>query len=405
VNPSEILKRLEVDAVLLPIRRGTKSPNRKEWQKLSFADTQDPKFQRSLLNAPAIGVLLGSASGGLCSIDFDDDEFLQRFLEVNPKLEGTLRTTARRGANLWIVLEDTPPPSGNLVFEGAAVGEFRSDKNQTLIAGLHPEGCSYQRLVDAPPLRLRYSEIQWPKGTAGSPPPPPPPPHSSQSSETSPPLHDLNDLHHLHNIGQRIRQSELARKNLDANPTLLRLYQKYIERRIVVRPGSRNSTLIALTTFLFRAVGKSRFLELTSAFHQINQDLFKDSLEQHMSEANAHFAACERQWFLSLGEMERQFVEFLPETHSAAFRICRDLAATVNPSTPLGQFFLSYDDLAARLGNFPVQAQRILGILEGEGWIKITEKGTRHTKGQPGRATRYQWSLEEADPSSSPQHP
>lgn len=397
MNPSEILKRLEVDAVLLPIRRGTKCPSRKAWQKLSFADTQDPKFQRSLLNAPAIGVLLGSASGGLCSIDFDDDEFLQRFLEVNPKLEGTLRTTARRGANLWIVLDDTPPPSRKLVFEGKAVGEFRSDKNQTLIAGLHPQGFTYRRLVDAAPVRLCYSEIHWPIGTEA---PPPPPPHSSQSSKTSPPL---RDLHHLHNIGQRIRQSESARENLDANPALLRLYQKYIERRIVVRSESRNTTLIALTTFLFRVVGKSRFLELASAFHQINQDLFKDSLEQHMSEANAHFAACERQWLSSLGERERQFVEDLPETHAAAFRICRDLAATVDLSTPLGQFFLSYDDLAGRLGIFPVQAQRILGILNNEGWIEITEKGTRHTPGQRGRATRYRWILGEADP-SSPQH-
>lgn len=188
--------------------------------------------------------------------------------------------------------------------------------------------------------------------------------------------------------------SALAREKLDANPALLRLYQRFIERKIVVRPGSRNSALVAVTAFLFHAVAKNRLLELASAFHQINQDLFKDSLEQHMNEAEAHCAACERQWLASLGDMERQFVEGLPETHVAAFRICRDLAATLSHSTPPGQFFLSYDDLAARLGNFPMQAQRILGILENEGWIEITVKGTRHTKGQPGRATRYRWNFQ-----------
>jgi hypothetical protein len=387
VNPSEILKRLEVDAVLLPIRRGTKRPNRKEWQKLSFADTQEPNFQRSLASASAIGVLLGRASGGLCSIDFDDDEFLKRFLEMNAKLKGTLRTTARRGANLWIVLEGTPPPSRKLVFEGTAVGEFRSDNSQTLIAGLHPVGGSYQRLVDAPPLRLPYGAIQWPEGVEGA---PPPPTHFSQSSEYSQSLHTLNPLH---NIRERMKGREDAEKELSGNSSLSRLYRMFVAKRFTPRQGNRNQDLVAMVAFLFRAVGKTQAIALSRAFHQTNQDIFHDPLEQHLREAEAHYAACERDWRSSLSESEKRAVESLPDSHAEAFRVCRDLAAHQDQSSTVGDFFLSYNDLADRLGLHPPQAQRILLVFESGGWIEITEKGTRHTKGQPGRATRYRWNF------------
>lgn len=259
--------RLEVDAVLLPIRRGTKRPNRKAWQNLSFADTQEPNFQRSLRSAPAIGVSLGSASGGLCSIDFDDDDFLKRFLELNPKLVGTLRTTARRGANLWIVLDDIPPPSRKLVFEGTAVGEFRSDKNQTLIAGLHPQGFTYRKLVDAAPVRLPYSAIQWPEETTGS---PPAPAHSSQSSKSSQSLHTLNPLH---NIKEQMEAVKVAEKELAGNSSLSRLYRMFIAKRFTPRQGNRNQDLVAMVTFLFRAMGKTQAIALARTFHQVNQDI------------------------------------------------------------------------------------------------------------------------------------
>jgi Bifunctional DNA primase/polymerase, N-terminal len=136
VNPSEILRRLEVDAVLLPIRSGTKCPNRKEWQKLSFTQTQELTFQRSLKNAPAIGVLLGSASGGLCSIDFDDDDFLKRFLEMNPKLEMTLRTTARRGANLWILHRR----AGSSFLKALLSGSFARTRTRLSLLDSIPKG-------------------------------------------------------------------------------------------------------------------------------------------------------------------------------------------------------------------------------------------------------------------------
>ena len=111
MNPNEILSLLGVPAVLLPIRKGTKAPTRSKWQKLTFASTQTPAYQRSLSNAFAIGVSLGEASQNLCSIDFDDDNALETFLALNPLLKSTLRTRGQRGANLWIIIEGPLPRS------------------------------------------------------------------------------------------------------------------------------------------------------------------------------------------------------------------------------------------------------------------------------------------------------
>lgn len=393
MNPSEILKLLNVNAVLLPIRCGTKSPSRKAWQNISFADTQEPNFQLSLRNAPAIGVSLGKVSGGLCSIDFDDESFLEHFLELNPKLAVTLRTTAKRGANLWIILDDLPPASRKLKFEGRSVGEFRSNRNQTLIAGLHPEGLSYRRLVDASPVRLPYSAIQWPIATEGPPPPPTKP--LSQSSPSSQPLHTLSPLHTLNpilNIKERIRAREDAEKELSGNSSLSRLYRLFVAKKFTPRQGNRNQDLIAMVTFLFRAVGKSQLIALSRAFHQVNQEIFHDTLEQHMCEAEAHYAACERNWMSNLLEAEKCAVEQLPDLYTEAFRICRDLARHDQSSLD-GNFFLSCNDLADRLGLHPPKSQRILSLFESMGLIQVTEKGTRHSTERRGRATRYRWNF------------
>src|SRR5438132_897776 len=57
------------DAVLLPIPKGKKKPVLKEWQKITFADTQESGYQKQLAECVRrggnIGVLLGPASNDL----------------------------------------------------------------------------------------------------------------------------------------------------------------------------------------------------------------------------------------------------------------------------------------------------------------------------------------------------
>lgn len=123
----------------------------------------DPKYLAEL-ELGNIGVVLGSKSGGLCSIDIDDDDEVQPFLAVNPKLQGSLRSKGHRGCNIWVRMVGDYPRSSKITdFKGDAWGEWRANGNQTIIDGKHPNGMDYQLLVEAPPVQISYHEIVWPK--------------------------------------------------------------------------------------------------------------------------------------------------------------------------------------------------------------------------------------------------
>ena len=165
-DPQAILPALGRKAVLLPIREGTKATMVKGWPDKTFEDTQTSSYQNLLEGASAIAVSLGAPSGGLCSIDFDCEEAMRLFLRVNPFLKETLRTKGRRGANLWVTIYDEKiPPMTHLKDAlGEPVGEWRSDRSYTIIAGKHPNGMSYEKVIDAPPLEIPFEEIKWPDG-------------------------------------------------------------------------------------------------------------------------------------------------------------------------------------------------------------------------------------------------
>lgn len=165
-DPQAILQALGRKAVLLPIREGSKATMVKGWPEKTFEDTQTSSYQNLLEGASAIAVSLGAPSGGLCSIDFDCEEAMRVFLRVNPFLKETLRTKGRRGANLWVTIYDEKiPPMTHLKDAlGEPVGEWRSDRSYTIIAGKHPNGMSYETVVDAPPLEVPFEEIKWPDG-------------------------------------------------------------------------------------------------------------------------------------------------------------------------------------------------------------------------------------------------
>lgn len=390
-TPQELLSLLRVNAVLLPIKKETKQPTRRGWQKIEYSETLKPTYQTSLTNAAAIGVSLGTPSGNLCSIDFDDQSALDEFLDLNPRLSGTLRTTAKRGANLWIVLNDSPPTTRKLKRNGEPIGEWRSTGSHTIITGQHPEGFAYRRAVDLPPLRLAYSEIVWPKEWATS-----PPYHLSQLSQSSPIFQSSQSspsLNPLHDIRGKIEASEKARDDLNSNESLKRLYCQFVEKRFTPRQGARNSDLIDLITFNFRAVGYNQLLALARAFYEVNQDVFTDPLDQHMREAQSHQATCERKWHADLLPVERAIVATLPPRQLEAFRICRDLSLLDAHESPVGFFYLSCPNLGDRLALDVKQAHRILQQFRSSGIIEATEEGIRHAKGIRGKATRYRWNL------------
>jgi hypothetical protein len=161
--------------VLLPIPLKTKGPRINGWQKLTFADTQTPEYQRMLLECVKrggnIGVLLGPASNHLKTIDIDDDELADMFVGDNPILAKTFRTHGARGYNFWFRPKPGSEfPNDEPVYvlktkDGNPYGEFRCGGGdggaQTIAFGVHPNGNKYQRIVEAPVQEIDLSEVKW----------------------------------------------------------------------------------------------------------------------------------------------------------------------------------------------------------------------------------------------------
>lgn len=168
-NPvPELLRLLGQPVLLLAWPRGTKGTKRK-WGRLTLAAMEDPRYLAKLAKGN-IGVALGDKSGGLCSIDFDDDDALRVFDSLNPALADTLRSRASRGGNVWLRFAGSYPERTKklMTHEDADVGEFRSTGAQTIIHGTHPSGCSYTH-NGKPVIVIPFQEIHWPDCIANQP--------------------------------------------------------------------------------------------------------------------------------------------------------------------------------------------------------------------------------------------
>jgi hypothetical protein len=390
----EIRALIGEETTLLPIRKGGKKPSFVGWNKLTPPETRGETYRAKLLRAPAIGVLLGIPSGGLCSIDLDSDEEVEPFLALNPKLRTTLRTRGVRGCNLWLRIIGDNRKSFDLKKEGRPVGEWRADGRQTVIAGAHPSGGEYRFLHRAPPVEIRFEEIEWGSFTH------PRPPNSSVNSECS--VNSTSSVSSIYGreekgqgespIQSKIRAGEAGRKELDGNPRRRKLYERWIAKVFTPAQGERNTFLVKMLTFLYRTVSPSTARELSLAFYRSNAEVFLDSEEQHARETDAHLALTAAAWREGLTSEEAGIYRELEEQQSLAvtFRICRDLAFH---DENRGRFFLSCNELAARLGETPPMAQLYLSSLEGFGILRTVEKGTRYRKGVKAKATVWEWLL------------
>jgi hypothetical protein len=135
---------------------------------LQFKETQTnehlAQLEHSFRNS-AVGVKLGS---GIYAIDIDTDELAGQFLDLNPRLQKTLRTRGKRGCQLWLKIDGDVPDSCKLKLSGKPIGEWRSKGNQSIIYGQHPDGPRYQVLVREKPVIIKFEEINWPKHWAAN---------------------------------------------------------------------------------------------------------------------------------------------------------------------------------------------------------------------------------------------
>ena len=88
VLPS-LYDRLGARAVLIAIPRGSKAPTQARWQKTTFDETQRYFRKKQLKDAVRRGGNIGvRLCDSLAAVDFDIDEWADRFLELNEILRG-----------------------------------------------------------------------------------------------------------------------------------------------------------------------------------------------------------------------------------------------------------------------------------------------------------------------------
>jgi hypothetical protein len=136
---------------------GSRDPG---WQNTTFERTQEPDYQEQLAAAVErggnIGVLLGPASGGLVAQDIDNDQGIEEWLVLNPKLANSLRTKGERGGQIWMRMLGPYPQRVVKLFrnDGTPWGEWRGG-GQSIIWGIHPHKMPYQIVTNRPPAELR----------------------------------------------------------------------------------------------------------------------------------------------------------------------------------------------------------------------------------------------------------
>lgn len=152
------------DVVLVPVRPRTKIPLVKGWPRFTREKMDEPGYLQLLNSGCNLAVLVGNPSGGICSIDLDSDDAVEEFLYSNPCLQHSLRTTGRRGGNIWVRIEGDFPRGCQLKFSDEDHwGEWRADGCLTTIHGVHETGCEYEVVAGTEPVSVPFSSIRWPE--------------------------------------------------------------------------------------------------------------------------------------------------------------------------------------------------------------------------------------------------
>lgn len=157
----ELLRLLGRPVVFIDWPRGVKG-SQKRWKHLRY-ENMTALYLKNLRHGN-IGVALGDVSGGLCAIDIDSDGHVQTFVNLNPVLSQTLQTHGNRGRVFWLRFKGNfPRKSSKLKTANGEIGEFRSNGNQSIVWGTHPDTKRpYQFVVRKPATALDYGVIKWP---------------------------------------------------------------------------------------------------------------------------------------------------------------------------------------------------------------------------------------------------
>jgi hypothetical protein len=180
-----LLELLGEETLLIPEVYGKKCPRLRGWNRLTHASLDDYYFKvlkDSVIEGGNLGVLLGEASGNLCTVDLDREEAVEPFLAKNPRIGETLSSTGSGiGAQFWMRIRGYYIPKVLKIsvtehlakrYGGVArnpdtgtydIGEWRGGQKST-IWGAHSRRRDYEILVREKPIEVTMEEILLPTG-------------------------------------------------------------------------------------------------------------------------------------------------------------------------------------------------------------------------------------------------
>lgn len=201
----------------------------------------------------------------------------------------------------------------------------------------------------------------------------------------------------------KIQAERTARENAfqelppDARPDTKRLFEKLVCNRYKAAPGQRNDLLVQMMTFLHDAVSEQTAMLFASEFWKWNQTAWKDSLDQHMTEARAHWDTLHREYPSRLTEPERGIYSALDELQQTFFRVCRSLAHNDNPPEGELSFCIPMQHFGQRMLLHGEQISRMIDDFIRWGVLTRIRKGTQikqiDRKIQSGKAGVYRWTF------------
>lgn len=137
---------------LLPLRKAEKRPAIKGWPDIREGNRKELAFRALFSGQSGIGLLCGEASSGLCFIDIDRNDFISRLELLFPVLAKAPRIYGARGCKWLVQCVGRQPGFALFDATGNRIGEFLGERQQGVLAGIHPVTAKPYRWDRLPPI-------------------------------------------------------------------------------------------------------------------------------------------------------------------------------------------------------------------------------------------------------------
>jgi hypothetical protein len=143
---------------VVPIPPGAKGPRIPGWQNLQLTEADLVAHFR---NGENIGVILGTASGGLVDVDMDAPEAVVLGALFLPKTSMISGRASKPASHRWYLTQQAPSSEKFCDPDGSVLIELRSTGQQTLVPpSLHPSGEHVRWESRGEPARLSGEELR-----------------------------------------------------------------------------------------------------------------------------------------------------------------------------------------------------------------------------------------------------